>query len=54
MDIEEARKLLSEEGLKMINKVAEYEDGTVYLCKRRNGTEIEAAIQDGIVVVAPT
>ena len=53
MDFEEARKILAEEGLTPVKLVEKYDNATVFLCKRRNGTEIEAVIQDGIATIAP-
>ena len=53
MSIEEAREILAEEGLKPIELVHEYDNASLYLCKRKNGTEIEAVIQDGMAIIAP-
>ena len=53
MEFEEARKILAEEGLKPVKLIKEYENASLYLCKRRNGTEIEALIQDGMAIIAP-
>ena len=54
MDIEEARKLLFDEGFILIKLIEEYDDASVFLCRRKNGTEIEVAIQNGLVIIAPT
>ena len=48
-----AIKLLEEEGLKVIRPIEEGKDVTVYLCRRKDRTKIEAAIIDGTVVIAP-
>ena len=54
MDIEKARELLAKEGLSLVKLLKEYTDASVYLCKRRNGTKIEAAIlKNGRVIIAP-
>ena len=53
MSIEEARKILAEEGLTPVKLVQEYDNASLYLCKRKNGTEIETVIQDGIAIIAP-
>lgn len=54
MSMEEAKPILAEEGLTPIKLLEQYDNATLFLCKRRNGTEIEAVIQDGVVIVAPT
>ena len=53
MSIEEARAILAEEGLTPIELVHEYDNASLYLCRRKNGTEIEVAIQNGIAIIAP-
>ena len=53
MNIEEASGILVEEGLTPIKLIHEYDNASLYLCKRKNGTEIEAVIQDGVAIIAP-
>lgn len=54
MDINDARTILAKNGFLFVKLIDEYNDASVYLCKRRNGTEIEVAIlNDGSVIVAP-
>lgn len=53
MSIEEARDILSEEGLSLVKTLEEYDNATMFLCKRKNGTEIQVVIQDGVAIIAP-
>ena len=54
MSMEEAKPILAKEGLMPIKLLEQYDNATLFLCKRKNGTEIEVVIQDGIAIVAPT
>ena len=54
MDIEEARKRLAEENLILIKLVQKYENASEFLCRRKDGAEIEVVIQGDLVIVAPT
>ena len=54
MDIEQARYLLAERGLTIVETLEDFEDGSaLFLCKRKNGTEIEVSIDNGLVIIAP-
>lgn len=54
MGIEQAKSLLAERKLTIVETIEEYEDGSaLFLCKRKNGTEIEVAIDNGNVIIAP-
>ena len=54
MSNEEAREILANEGLELVSLLKQYDNAALFLCKEKNGTEIEAVIQDGNVIVAPT
>ena len=54
MNIEEAEMLLADENLELIQLVKEYENASVFLCKLKDGSEVQAVIQNDTVILAPT
>ena len=53
MRIAEAKEILAKENLTPVKLIHEYDNASLYLCRRKNGTEIEAVIQDGVATVSP-
>ena len=53
MSISEARSILAEDGLIPVKLIKENDNASLFLCRRKNGTQIEVAIQDGVAIIAP-
>lgn len=55
MPVDEVKRVLEAEGLKLV-RILEEDDGYVFcLCRVKHKREkIEVAIQDGVVIIAPT
>lgn len=54
MSIEEARKILAEDELTPVKLLKQYDNADLFLCKYKDGSEIEAVIQNGVAIIAPT
>jgi len=54
MDVEELKKRFAEEDLTLIKLIQEYENASVYLCRRKDRAEIKVAVQGDLVIIAPT
>ena len=54
MDSDEARRLVETEGFSVISLQEEKGDVFIFLCNDDDESEIEVAVIDGNVIVAPT